>query len=67
MQLCPVSEGVSAFVVYSGRAGPSESAQFQGLPGAILSSSSSFLQELPAGWNVSISERIVTEQDPRAP
>ena len=44
---------LSAFIPYSGREGPSESGQFQGLPEALLSCLLPVLRSIPVGWNVS--------------
>lgn len=46
----------TSFTAYSGKEGSSESAQFRGLPGAILSSLPPCLKSFLTGWNVSTSE-----------
>lgn len=47
-------------MAHSGREGPKESGQFQGLPDP-FESFTSLHKELLAGWNISIAEETITE------
>lgn len=59
-----ISGGLSAFIDYCGREGPSESGQFQGLPGALLSCLPSCLRSFSVERNVSILQKTVTTSPP---
>jgi hypothetical protein len=50
-----------AFTADTGKRGPSESGQFQGVLEAVLSCLPSCLKMFPAGWDVSISEETTTQ------
>lgn len=52
---------------YSGREQPSDSGEFQELPGDLLSCLPSFIKSFPKGWNISIAKIIAHRSTPYPP